>query len=286
MRLIYALKQELKKTVVNTGFFVCVLITLILFLLTTCYVDVNTGKSYSVIETLLFIKHQKICEDVSFASCNIIQWAVSGYFLMFIPIIAAFPFIPNFCAERNSGLIRFTIQRSGRMLYYVTKFLSALLGGGLAVLLAYMIFMLIIYLNFPSLNSYSLSDEMLALYKQNAMPINIIKSIFGIFIFGAMAVVPAFLISSFVKNRYLITCIPFMVVYLFSTSLTKLSYDGMEKNKPELIKIAQILKPETITKLSHYEETVRGALIINFIFLIVSFIAFVLIMNRRWDLGE
>ena len=56
MRLIYALKQELKKTVVNTGFFVCVLITLILFLLTTCYVDVNTGKSYSVIETLLFIK--------------------------------------------------------------------------------------------------------------------------------------------------------------------------------------------------------------------------------------
>ena len=77
-----------------------------------------------------------------------------------------------------------------------------------------------------------------------------------------------------------------MVVYLFSTSLTKLSYDGMEKNKPELIKIAQILKPETITKLSHYEETVRDALIINFIFLIVSFITFVFIMNRRWDLGE
>lgn len=286
MNILCALKQDLKKTIMNAGFLMCTLLALTLFLTTTCYVDGDTGRSYSVIDIMAYIGRNKIRNDQSFASYNIVQGAISGYFMMFIPILAAFPFVPNFCAERNSGLIRFSIQRTGKMRYYISKYLTSLIGGGLAVTFAYLIFAIIVYSFFPSIHSYQIQQDMQEMYQKNQMIVSFLKNVVGVFLYGAISAIPAFLMASFVKNRYLITCIPFMLVYLYSTCLTKLSYDGMAKNKQVLITIAYSLKPETVSRLSQMEETVRNALIINGLFTLIAFILFVFIMNRRWDLGE
>ena len=286
MKTIHTLSQELKKTIFNIGFLACVLITTALFFTTQLYIETSTGKVYSVLEVITSLDKTIIQSDVSFAWINIFRLVVNGYFLMFIPIIAAFPFIPNFCSERNSGLIRFTIGRTGKMRYYITKFISALLGGGLAVLLGYAFFGLIISNIFPSLSSYTIPEELQTYYNvKDTVPI-LLKSLLGVFLYGAVSAIPAFLMASFVKNRYIITCVPFMVVYLYNTSLTKISYDALENSNQGLSNLTYTLRPDTISSLAYFNDMVRNSLLINLAFVVVCFLVFVLIMNRRWDLGE
>lgn len=282
MKIFYALSQELKKTIFNVGFILCILITVILFFTTILYVESSTGKIYSVIEGIIQLDKKIFLSDPSFAAINVFSNAISGYFLMFIPIIAAFPFIPNYCSERNSGLIRFTIYRVGKMKYYISKFLSALLGGGFAVFLGYAIFGLIIYFIFPSHSSYiSLIGE-----RKTNIHLMVLKSLLGVFLYGSVSAVPAFLMTSFVRNRYIITCVPFMIIYLYNTSLTKISYDAMLEKKNTITDFVHTLRPETISSLAYYNNMVRNSLLINIAFVCFCFCVFAIIMNRRWDFGE
>lgn len=286
MKTIHILKTEVKKTIINPGFFLSVLITFLLQFTTQVYVDGFTGKTYSVLEVMLNLDKTILENDYNLSSYFIMKSGLAGYFVMFIPILAAFPFIPNFCAERNSGLIRFTIQRAGKFRYYITKFFSAVLGGGLAVLFGYILFISIIYCSFPSIQSYGLSVEEINMVLGEEPVIQIILIFLGVFLYGAVSSVPAFCMASFARNRYIITCVPFMIVYLYNSGLTKLIYDGMEENNQQIIDIGNILKPEQITTLYYRDTISRYALLLQSGFVLIAFLLFVCIMNKRKDFGE
>ncbi|SFR56730.1 hypothetical protein [Anaeromicropila populeti] len=286
MKTLHTLKIELWKTIGNLGFVVSIFITFGLLCTTEVYIDTMTGKAYNVIEALLQINQEIAKTEISFAAPIILQGAFSSYFAMFIPIIAAFPFIPNFCAERNSGLIRYTIQRTGKIRYYITKFLSAILGGGLSVLLGYCLYGAMITMLFPSIKDYNLPKEILTLYTGTNIMLRNLLLIIGIFLYGCFSTIPAFFLAAFVRNRYIITCVPFMVTYLFSSSLTKLIYDGMATQNQKLIDIGNTLKPEGISRLYQQDAISRNCLLIYLVFMSICFLLFVIIMNRRFDLGE
>lgn len=286
MKTIHSLKIDLNKTILNLGFFLSVLLTIALQFTNQIYVDIESGKTYCVLEVLMKLSRSQIESDVNLSSLMVLQAGVAGYFVMFIPIIAAFPFIPNFCAERNSGLMRFTIQRTGKLRYYCVKFLSAVLGGGLSVLLGYILFAVLMLILFPDIRTYNLSKEELSALTDFYIAKRLFLIGLGIFLYGAVSAIPAFLTSSFVKNRYIITCVPFMITYLYSTSLTRLIYEGMEKGKQTLIDLGNTLKPEQITTLYYGDSISRNAIYVNMAFVAVSFFIFVRIMNGRSDMGE
>lgn len=286
MKTIHIIKTEMKKTIMNPGFFLSVIITFLLQFTTQVYVDGLTGKTYSVLEVLLNLDREILESDYSLSSYFIMKSGLAGYFVMFIPILAAFPFIPNFCAERNSGLIRFTIQREGKFRYYITKFLSAILGGGAAVLLGYILFIAIIYCLFPSIQNYGLSADEISMVMGKEPVIQGILIFLGVFLYGCVSSVPAFCMASFARNRYIITCVPFMVVYLYSSGLTKLIYDGIEENNQRKMDIGNILKPEQITTLYYRDTISRYTLFIQLGFVLIAFLLFVCIMNKRKDLGD
>ncbi|SET04134.1 hypothetical protein [[Clostridium] polysaccharolyticum] len=286
MKTIHSLKIDLNKTIWNLGFFLSVLLTIALQFTNQIYVDGESGKTYCVLEALMKLSRSQIESDVNLSSLMVLQAGVAGYFIMFIPIIAAFPFIPNFCAERNSGLIRFTIQRTGKFRYYCVKFLSAVLGGGLSVLLGYIVFAVLMLILFPDIRTYNLSKEELSVLTDFYITKRLFLIASGIFLYGSVSAIPAFLMSSFVKNRYIITCVPFMITYLYSTGLTKLIYEGMEKGKQTLVDLGNTLKPEQITTLYYGDSISRNAIYVNMAFVAVSFFIFVWIMNGRSDMGE
>lgn len=286
MKTLHTLKIDLWKTIGNFGFAISILITFGLLFTTQVYTDASTGKTYNVIEAFSLLDQEIAKTEPAFASTLILQNTLSSYFVMFIPIIAAFPFILNFCAERNSGLIRFTIQRTGKFRYYTAKFLSSIFGGGFSVLLGYLLFFLVITIVFPSIIDYNLPKEILTLYTGSNVTIRILLSNIGIFLYGCFSTVPAFLLASFVKNRYLIACVPFMIIYLYSSSLTKLMYDGIVTQNQKLIDLAITFKPEEISCLYRQDAISRNCLLIYSAFVVVCFILFVVIMNRRCDFGE
>ena len=106
MKTAHILKIDLWKSIINWGVVFSVLITFCLLFTTQVYTDILDGKTYNVIEAYRLLRQDVVYSTPEFSSILILQKTLSSYFVMFIPIIAAFPFIPNFCAERNSGLNR------------------------------------------------------------------------------------------------------------------------------------------------------------------------------------
>lgn len=286
MKTLHTLKVELNKTIINAGFLLSVLITIALQFTTQIYVDAESGKPYCVLEVLLQLDRNRIKQDCMFSAFRVLQAGVAGYFVMFVSIIAAFPFIPAFCEERSSGLIRFTIQRTGKLRYYTVKFISAALGGGLAILLGYVIYALLLAILFPSIYSYPLPAEEMMLYTHKFVATRLALSMLGMFLYGAVSAIPAFLMASIVRNKYIITCVPFMILYLYSSSLTKMVYDAMETRNQKRIDLGNILKPEQITTLYYGDSIAKKSLLFQTAFVILAFLLFIYSMNRRRDLGE
>ena len=157
-----ALKCDLNKSILNIGYVGAVLLTTLLCFTAKAYTDPNTAKIYTVFECIAKLDKQLFADDYSFSSYLIFAKGMSGYMAMFLPIIAAFPFMTAFCAERNGGSMRFTITRTGGLRYYLSKFCSAFLCGGSAVLFGYIIFGVIVRMIFPSLSQYELSADNLS----------------------------------------------------------------------------------------------------------------------------
>lgn len=283
-----SLKCDLNKTVLNPGFLGAVLVTAILCFTANVYTDTANDKSYSVFETLFALDRQLIRTDISFSSVTVFQKALSGYISMFIPIIVAFPFMVSFCAERNNGLMRFTITRTGKYRYYMSKFFASFLSGGLAVMLGVALFGVIVSGIFPNLSSYELSQEELEWILPSGAFNAIIKIFLSAFLYGAVSTLPAFFLSSFCKNPYLITCIPFMLNYVWSTGISKAVTKGFENGDWEIYDKLSPFAPDSVTIIfycTEFTDQVKKTLAFNGAYVLVMLIGFVIIMNCRTDKG-
>ena len=75
--------------------------------------------------------------------------------LMFIPIVAAFAFVPLLCDGRESKALRYSVFRTSKWSFITGNFLTAFLSGGFAVVIGFIIFGVCIFLLFPNISEYS-----------------------------------------------------------------------------------------------------------------------------------
>lgn len=287
MSFIFILKQDLNKTIINIGFLGAVLLTAVLCFTAPTYHDLTTDRSYSVFESFFSFKREFIESDTQFASVNVFQNGLGGYITMFLPIIVAFPFMVSFCAERNSGLMRFTISRTGCLRYYLSKFLSVIIGGGLAAMLGYALYGLVVYGFFPNLNSYEMDEFMQEMYP-DGQAVQVLKMLLSAFIYGAVTTLPAFLISSFSRNPYLITCVPFLMVYIWNTAINKLVLKAWETDNYELSEKLFDFQPDSARRLAFINEwnaSTQRIVIFNSVLVVGVIVLFSVIMNLRKDRG-
>ena len=285
--MIYSLKQDLNKTIINIGFIGAALLTAVLCFTAPTYHDLTTDRSYSVFESFFSFKREFIESDQQFASLNVFQNGLGGYITMFLPIIVAFPFMVSFCAERNSGLMRFTISRTGCLRYYLSKFLSVIIGGGLAAMLGYALYGLVVYGFFPNINSYELEEFYYEMHP-DSQTVEVLKMLLSAFIYGAVTTLPAFLISSFSRNPYLITCVPFLMVYIWNTAINKLVLKAWETEDYELSEKLYDFAPDGIRRLvyiTEWNESAQRIVLFNTALVVGVIILFSIIMNLRKDRG-
>lgn len=283
-----SLRCDLNKTIINSGFIGAVFITFILCFTAYAYIDGATNKTYSVFEALFTLDKNIIQTNSDFASIFIFRKAMSGYITMFLPIIVAFPFMVSFCAERNNGLMRFTITRIGKYEYYFSKFFASFISGGLAVLIGTIIFGLISVIIFPGLSSYNLSPDELEGLLPEGITVTVIKTLASAFFYGAVSTLPAFLLSSFCKNPYLITCIPFLLTYIWNTTLEKLISKGLEIGDYEVYDKLSPFYPNAIANLcysSEFDLAAKKTILFNIIYAAVMLTGFIFLMNKRKDKG-
>ena len=115
LKLLNAIKCDLNKSIINIGFAGAVLLTTVLAFTSSAYTDLATDKSYSVFRSFFTLDKNILRTDPMLSSVLVFRNGLSGYITMFLPIVVAFPFMVSFCAERNNGLMRFTISRTGKL---------------------------------------------------------------------------------------------------------------------------------------------------------------------------
>lgn len=185
--------------------------------------------------------------------------------------------------------MRFNITRTGSLRYYLSKFCSAFLCGGSAVLFGYIIFGVIVRIIFPPLSQYELSADDLSFVLVNNKDelTGVLRYMLSAFLYGAISTMPALFISSFCKNPYLITCVPFMVTYMWQITVQKLIANSMMKEDFDRASILENFYPNSIMNLSYYTAfaDTKYILFFNFGIILFSVIGFIVIMNMRPDKG-
>ncbi len=291
MKYLNTLKQDLNKTLINGGFAAAALMSCILCFTASAYNDNSNDRSYSVFEAFFSFDRSFIEAHDSFASVRLFSIGLSGYISMFIPIIVAFPFMVSFCAERNNGLMRFTISRSGKLRYYLSKFTASFLSGGAAVMLGMALYGTIVWIAFPSLDSYSLPAKQLEWLVPDGIAAAVVKNLIAAFIYGAFSTLPAFFLSSFCKNPYIITCLPFMLIYIWNTTINKIISKAIQTGDYEIYDRLSPFMPDSprqIPYINYSEITAPQTrlLIFNGEYLSAMVIGFIVIMDLRTDKGN
>ena len=282
------LRSDLEKSLINIGFLGAVLMTCVLCFTAQAYSDTSNGQSFSVFEALFRLDKRLILSDSSLSSVSIFQKALSGYITMFLPIIVAFPFMISFCTERNSGLMRFTITRSGKWRYYLSKFFSAVIGGGLSVMLGVALFGILTAILFPSLSGYDVPAEQLEWLLPNGYGVMIARMLGTAFLYGALSTLPALFLSSFCRNPYIITCLPFMLNYVRDTGINKLIQAAFTEQDVEKAMWYQSFSSYAVTALTYQTELdrmLKTALIFNALMVAFLLAGFIIILELRWDKG-
>lgn len=218
--MIGSLRCDFHKTIISAGFAAAVLVTFLLCFTENVYID-GSMRAYSALEALFTFDRPFMESRSSFCSLAVFKSTLSGYSAMFLPILASFPFVFSHSAERNSSNIRFSIFRAKRLKYYLSKFICAALSGGACVLLGVSLFGIFSSIAFPALECYEGFD--LEFFAPDGVVAEIIKKLLSAFIYGCANTLPAFFLSAFCRNRYIILCVPFLTRFMQDTATKKFS---------------------------------------------------------------
>ena len=291
MKLQRNLPVNMKMVFTNYGFYICAVFTIILCMSAAVYYDPIANERCSVIKCIKDFDHDYMMTDVSFCSYKVIENGSGSWLSMFIPIVSAFAFIPLSCDKAESGAIRNIIFRTSKFSFNLSEFLTACFSGGLAVMSGFILFSVIVCLAFPNISEYSsVMQEQLMMQTEMIYPeladkgyiFLIFLKYAEMFLYGFISTAPAVMLTSFVRNKYLVMCIPFFFKYAITQTCIKLSSDT--EQSVNMQKITNIIAPDSIVNAFYYPEK-YAILIYNLFLVILAFTLYTVIYNRRFDSG-
>lgn len=150
------------KTIIKPGMslidvrrYICIIFAAVLCFSAYVYEDSMNGDKYSAFMSLTSFSKDFMLGDTSFCSFEVMRKVSGSWLSLFIPPISAFAFIPLVCDEYEAKSVRLEIFRSSKLCYNLSKFITACLCGGFAVMLGFGLFILADYALFPNINEYS-----------------------------------------------------------------------------------------------------------------------------------
>ncbi len=284
MRMLKVLKCDFARILFSWEALAAVMATVVLCLSVQVYMDYSTSKAYSVFEALFLLEPAVRAEIPDLSAPMIIRMALTGYSSMALPVTASFPFVISFIAERTSRNMLYTITRTGRWKYYISKFVSAILGGGFCTALGVIIFGVFAFILFPN----STAPEQIEWAFPNGIVIGIMKKLLSSFIYGMTSVLPAFFLCAFCKNPYIILCFPFMLKFISEAVLGKIQTNAWLSENEKTVDFIALLFPNAASQLAdmQIDDRFLATLIVTIIFAAICFAGFAVIMEKRTDRGH
>lgn len=301
MRLIRYIGVNLRRTLGSSAFWYCVLASFALCFTAVIAKDDKTNDDLMVLQVLF--RPEIIERSVELNALSVFRSAGGTWFSMFVPILAAFPFVPTIINNRITQSARFTISRIGKRRYQLGNIISTFLSGGAAVVLGYVLFGIAVWLLFPSIGDYS--EQAAASYlemqtwgrpawygdamMQQRFVLPIVMHLGEMFLYSGCSSLLALVFAAFVKNPYVVLCMPFFLTYgwtQINTRLSTMAYADFENINQSLGRFASLTSPRALLSLMGYGTDLSVVLGIHLGFALLLCAAFYIMMNRRVDCGE
>ena len=124
---------------------------------------------------------------------------------------------------------------------------------------------------------------------QNLYATIISKQLIYMFFYGMVSVAPAIMLTSIIRNKYLVLCIPFFLKYVLNQSCVKIQSQALSNYETvdmSLLKFVSVINPDALSYLSEYGSDKKLVLIYSGFIILFSFVFYLTMCIRRNDCGE
>ena len=292
-------KEDMVKIFTSSTFWLAVFAVAAIALTGTVTRDMENN-SYTIFDLLTKFTKEEIMYNMDEATAwGIIFRESSSYLWMFVPVLAGMPLIPLLCAERKNKAMRYELVRVGKTRFAIGKMISSTISGGLVLMFGYALFCLVIYILMPikgdAQGAYAYLDGILELhpgfdkiFSKMGLSIILIMKLLLFYIYGAFSALMAYVLSSFITNKYIVLCVPYIANYMICMFVDRqMMRQEFWKNPKWLTDFVQFFKLDCITRIYLFNwDFIKGFAIQQLVFLIVGVIIYQVVMRRRCDCGQ
>ena len=277
-------RGEVKKYLSNYVFYVAIVAVALLLLSGTIFINPETGKQYN---TFSMFDKSNVDMALYVGRVNFYDVFLSeslSYLWMFAPVLAGLPLSVLICGERKNSLTRFEVFRVGKKKYIIHKLFAGMVSGGLIFVMGHIIYLLVLYLLMYEtkdvdmygfgVNDYMVNNSQICkfAFSKIGMAGLIFLKFVSVFLYGMFSTVITFAISSFMKNKYMVLCVPMIINYFW------IMIAGKQTNA------VRLLKPQMLENVFSVED--KYILILFAGLVVVSAIIYMACLERRCDCGE
>lgn len=180
-----------KRIFTSKTYWLSVMAAILLLMCSIVYRDSFTGEKYTFISLFYDDVARKALEYGEISLRGLILGYDTGYLWMFCPIIVG---IPCVILNKTERLVLF---RTGKNKYLLSKFFSNIIASGCILLIAYLVYVTI----------------GMILAQENIWNMSLVRKMVSVFCWGIISAFPSIILSEFVRNKYLILCVPFVINY-------------------------------------------------------------------------
>lgn len=239
-------------------------------------------ENYTIIQVLQNMSREEMMQEIQLYPSVVVRNAFSGYVTLFIPVVAALPFVQMYHAEVQSGYKRFFISRKSCFRYYRDKWFAGMLVSGFMLLAVAALFhaFILFTLPMPDLSEF----EYLDFGKEN-MVVSFLKIYTGIFFYGIFSTIPAILVSVFTTDFYFLICIPFIFTYFWDICISGLASVFVNDPNGLLLNLVEQFYSKAYLWMaeSWKDFLIAGGKVI--LILLVLFAIYHLVLKKKFDSG-
>lgn len=165
----------------------------------------------------------------------------ADYFFLF-PLLVSIPYGWSYCAERRSGYEKNMVIRAGKTRYYLSKYIALFLSGGLTMGIPLLFNFLLTAMFIPAvmpdpsyMTAYGIgASSFLSMFFYSHPFVYVFLYLLIDFLFGGWIACLCFAVSPFVKNRVVVTLLPFFILLGFNYLCYSFVYTSVTKIYTEL----------------------------------------------------
>lgn len=238
-----------------------------------------SGKSYSIASMLM--PSQDFTMDGNIISMsNLIVNGMGGIFRVFSMICTGISFVMCLSAERTSGYVRYINYYAGTREYVLSKTLAGLISGGITGVVGFCLYATSIFISLKVQDSYSITEIDGSLLVKTVVVYGL-----GLFLYGVVTTSWIYLFAAWIKNKYLLICLPFFTYYLYLQLLFKVKLQFFDAGRIDELNNISIIDSTSLI-YTFTTSTHKMIIVIHSMFVLASMAIFYYGMKRRKDLGE